>query len=272
MNKILILTLALAAIALADVLVDTDRDGIADYRVATRPETVAVRADWNRDGVIDWQDEWVVRPGWRGAYDWNGDGIIDWRDDWHVAGARPWTGDWVRADWNRDGVLDWQDGWRRLDNSWAAGSWDPLWRGEGWRPETVSVREIPSGTYPDTEWRTVEGPWDTWGWGGSWVGDWNGDGIVDWRDDWAWRDHFYGEPAGWRNGWVEDFRAAPGGVRVREVPAGSTRTVTTTPSTRTTTKPTTTTTKTTTTKPATTTTTKPAASTTTTKPATSSRR
>jgi len=89
--------------------------------------------------------------------------------------------------WNRDGVVDWQDGWRRLDDSWAVGTWDSAYRGEGWRPETVSVREVPSGFYEDTTWTNVEGPWDSFGWGGAVVADWNRDGVIDWKDDLAWR-------------------------------------------------------------------------------------
>jgi hypothetical protein len=135
-----------------------------------------------------WRDDWAVRSGSRGAHDWNGDGVIDWRDDRINYGPTAWSGDYVRADWNRDGVVDWQDGWRKLDDTWASGSWDPNWRGEGWRPESVSVREVPAGTYTDTEWRNVDGPWDTQGWGGQSYGvqsygvDWNRDGVVDFRD------------------------------------------------------------------------------------------
>jgi hypothetical protein len=200
-----ILIISFIAFAHAAVLLDLDNDGRADAVLLDRPALV----DWNRDGVFDWRDDWAVRPGWRGAWDWNGDGIIDWRDDWAANGARPWNGDWIRADWNRDGVLDWQDGWRQLDNYWAGGSWDPAWRGEGWRPETVSVREVPAyGNWQDTDWRSVEGPWDTFGWGGSWVADWNRDGVIDWKDDWAWREGLTG------------FRSGPELVNVREVPSG----------------------------------------------------
>ena len=206
---------------------------------------------------LSWRDDWAVRPGWNGAYDWNGDGIIDWRDDFTTFGAAPWAGDYIRADWNRDGVIDWQDGWRHLDNTWATGSWDPTWRGEGWRPETVSVREVPAGTYADTEWRTVDGPWDTFGWGGA-AFDWNRDGVVDWRDEVAWR----GEPV---LGAYDDLRLGEfGGIRERVVSGG--RPVAR-PAVRQAARPVTTTAArpvTTTTKPATTTTTKPAATKTTT--------
>ena len=193
-SKILALVMFVSFIgaAYAAVGYDLDGDGIVDA-----VSTGRWKADWNGDGIIDWrdpwvtsagarpiawQDDWSVRGDWRGARDWNGDGIVDWRDDWHVAGERPWNGDWVRADWNRDGVIDFQDGWRRADD-FVVGSWDPTWRGEGWRGETVSVREVPSGVYGDTQWATVEGPWDSYGWGANTrLGDWNGDGIVDWKD------------------------------------------------------------------------------------------
>lgn len=221
---------------------------------------------------LSWRDDWAVRPGFQGAYDWTGDGIIDWRDDFTTFGAAPWAGDYLRADWNRDGVVDWQDGWRKLDNTWATGSWDPTWRGEGWRPETVSVREVPAGTYADTEWRSVDGPWDTFGWGGA-AFDWNRDGVADWRDERAWR----GEPV---VGVYDDFRLGGfGGVRERVVPSArgavvssarpsvvsSGRPVTTSsarPVTTSSARPVTTTTR-----PATTTTTKPATTTTSTKAA-----
>ena len=214
-SKILVSALLVCLLASA-FAADADKKKATTTTTSTtaRPAT-AVRADWNRDGVLDWQDEWVVRPGWRGAYDWNGDGIIDWRDDWHTAGARPWTGDWLRADWNRDGALDWRDGWSALDGTWATGAWDPLWNGAGWRPEGVVVGGAP-----------VVG---TWGWN-----DWNRDGIVDWRDGWrgdAWRgdlgwNGWRGD--GWRGDWGwEGARVAPaGGLRVREVPAGTATTTT----------------------------------------------
>lgn len=197
-GKILALIMIVSFIGVSSAVIayDLDGDGIVDAYSTGR-----WKADWNGDGIIDWRDpwvttaaarplawhdDWVVRDGWRGNVDWNGDGIVDWRDDWFVGGARPWTGDWVRGDWNRDGVIDFQDGWRRADD-WVVDSWDPTWRGNGWRGETVSVREVPAGTYADSEWRTVEGPWNTYGWGGAWLGDWNGDGVVDWKDDWEWR-------------------------------------------------------------------------------------
>jgi hypothetical protein len=186
--KILYLVLLVSFIGLAysDVLLDLDNDGYADAVLIERP---ANSIDWNRDGVVDWKDDWAVRGGRRGGHDWNRDGIIDWKDDFIAGGVQPWNGDWVRADWNRDGVVDWQDGWRRMDNTWTTGSWDPNWRGEGWRPETVSVREVDAiGSWNDSQWQTIDGPWDSYGWGGSWVGDWNNDGVVDWKDDWAWRD------------------------------------------------------------------------------------
>lgn len=197
--KILVFIMAISFIGYtyAARAYDLDGDGIIDAYSTGR-----FKADWNNDGIIDWRDpwvteatvvrpqvyhdDWVVRDGWRGVGDWNGDGIVDWRDDWYVGGAQPWNGDWVRADWNRDGVIDWQDGWRRT-NDFAVDAWDPTWRGNGWRGETVSVREVPAGTYNDTEWRGVEGPWTTHGWGGAWLGDWNGDGVVDWKDDWEWK-------------------------------------------------------------------------------------
>lgn len=210
---------------------DLDGDGIADAWSTGR-----WKADWNGDGIIDhrdpwvtggarpvaWHDDWVVRDGWNGAWDRNGDGIIDWRDDWWTGSAQPWEGSWVRADWNRDGVIDWQDGWRRAGNDWVVDGWDSNWVGNGWHPETVSVREVPAGGYRDTEWRSVEGPWDTWGWGGARLGDWNGDGWIDSRDDWAWRDGFRGD---WNRDGVIDWKDRVGrgsqGVRVREVPAGT---------------------------------------------------
>lgn len=175
MNKILI--------AIAMILVIT----IASEVIETAPRLASRGAPMM--STPSWRDDWAVRSGSRGAYDWNGDGVIDWRDDRMTYGATPWEGDYVRADWNRDGVVDWQDGWRKLDNTWASGSWDPTWRGEGWRPESVSVREVPAGTYADTEWRNVDGPWDTQGWGGQSYGvqsygvDWNRDGVVDYRDN-----------------------------------------------------------------------------------------
>ena len=256
-------TLAFATIlgvALSAVAVDLDRDGIADVILPTTSVATVV------EPAFGWRDEWAVRPGWRGAHDWNGDGIIDWRDDFIVGGVRPWSGDYIRADWNGDGVIDWQDGWRRLDTTWATGAWDPTWRGEGWRPETVSVREVPAGFYQDTEWSTFDGPWDTFGWGGAVVADWNRDGVIDWRDDLAWRTPVVSAPVvsapvvsapvavDWNRDGVIDWRDGWGGptlVNVREVPAGSARAATTS-----TTKPT-----------ATKTTTKPAAAKTTTKPA-----
>ena len=138
------------------VRADWNRDGVIDWQDEWRPV-----ADWNGDGIVDWRDDWVVREGRRGAWDWNGDGIIDWRDD--VIVDEPVVREsspWVRADWNRDGVIDWQDGWRQLDSDWVTGEWDPYWRGEGWRPETVSVREVPADrAYFDTDWTPVEG-WD----------------------------------------------------------------------------------------------------------------
>jgi hypothetical protein len=184
MNKILIVIamLVVAIIATSPIAERTlaPQVGALGTPLASRAVPVA--------SVPSWRDDWAVRSGPRGAHDWNNDGVIDWRDDRLNFGATPWAGDYVRADWNRDGVVDWQDGWRKLDNTWASGSWDPTWRGEGWRPESVSVREVPAGNYADTEWRNVDGPWDTQGWGGQSYGvqsfgvDWNRDGVVDWRD------------------------------------------------------------------------------------------
>ncbi|CAI2379528.1 unnamed protein product [Moneuplotes crassus] len=185
--KTILALLAILAIAFCDVAVDLDSDGVADVIV---PDEAVVRVEPVVpvvEPVVAIEEPWAVREGWRGAYDWTGDGIIDWRDDFVVGGVRPWEGDWIRADWNRDGILDGRDGWRRFGNEWATGAWDPTWRGEGWHPETVSVREVPAGFYTDSEWRTVEGPWDTFGWGGALVADWNRDGIIDWKDDLAWR-------------------------------------------------------------------------------------
>jgi len=172
---------AVLGVALSAIAVDLDRDGIADIIIpSTSVSTI-------REPGFGWRDDWAVRPGWNGVHDWNNDGVIDWRDDFVVGGARPWSGDYVKADWNRDGVIDAADGWRRLDDSWATGSWDQSYRGEGWRPETVSVREVPTGFQQDTTWDTVDGPWDTFGWGGAHVADWNRDGVIDWKDDLAWR-------------------------------------------------------------------------------------
>ena len=188
---------AIVGIALAAVAVDLDNDGRADIIVPTTSVATVI------EPAISVRDNWAVRDGWRGAYDWNGDGVIDWRDDFLVGGVTPWHGDYVRADWNRDGVIDGRDGWRRFGETWATGSWDPTWRGEGWRPETVSVREVPAGVYTDSDWNTVEGPWETFGWGGSFVADWNRDGVIDWKDDLAWR-------GGFRGAVVEEFPAVRG--------------------------------------------------------------
>ncbi|CAI2380424.1 unnamed protein product [Moneuplotes crassus] len=168
-------------ITLCAVAVDFDRDGLADVILPNSAVTTVAPAP------VSYRDPWVVRDGWRGAYDWTGDGVIDWRDDFVVGGARPWDGDWIRADWNRDGVLDRRDGWRRFGTEWATGAWDPAWRGAGWAAEPVSVREVPAGFYNDASWRGVEGPWETFGWGGSLVADWNRDGVIDWKDDLAWK-------------------------------------------------------------------------------------
>ena len=201
MKNLLIVSVALAAIlglTLAAVAVDLDNDGKADVILPTTAVTKVVEPGFG------WRDDWNVRPGWRGAYDWNGDGIIDWRDDFLAGGVQPWHGDYIRADWNRDGVIDWQDGFRRLDNSWAVGSWDPTYRGEGWKPETVSVREVPAGFHADTEWSTVDGPWDNFGWGGPIVADWNRDGVIDWKDNLAWK--------------TPEIASTAATVSVREVP------------------------------------------------------
>eukprot|EP00345_Euplotes_harpa_P018003 CAMPEP_0168339872 /NCGR_PEP_ID=MMETSP0213-20121227/13726_1 /TAXON_ID=151035 /ORGANISM="Euplotes harpa, Strain FSP1.4" /LENGTH=246 /DNA_ID=CAMNT_0008345999 /DNA_START=35 /DNA_END=775 /DNA_ORIENTATION=+ len=202
---------AVAAGTTTAVKADWNRDGVVDWRdpwVVTGNNRLpawggAWAADWNRDGIIDWRDgwaapvttvaaapvrtvatapvatvpvttvaapittvgaapfawndDWVVRDGWRGAYDWNRDGIIDWRDDLAVSGLSGFRGDWVRADWNRDGVIDWKDGWRRLGGDWNVLTRDPSWRGNGWHPETISVKEVPtSASLKDTEWRTFE--------------------------------------------------------------------------------------------------------------------
>lgn len=195
MNKILIAIAMILAVTIATEVIGGSR--LPSSRGFASGSPVVSRAA----PVIStpsWRDDWTVRSGSRGAHDWNGDGIIDWQDDVINYGPTEWSGDYVRADWNRDGVVDWQDGWRKLDDTWASGSWDPNWRGEGWRPESVSVREVPAGTYTDTEWKNVDGPWDTQGWGvqsyavpvsGTRVGarqtfglDLNGDGVVDWRD------------------------------------------------------------------------------------------
>ena len=185
MKNLLVLA-AIVAVSFAAVAVDLDRDGIADVVLPDTAFTPII------EPAISVNQPWAVREGWRGGYDWNGDGIIDWRDDFLVSGVKPWEGTYVRGDWNRDGVIDARDGWRRFDSSWANGSWDPTWRGEGWRPETVSVREVPAGSYQDGDWKTVEGPWESFGWGGSLVGDWNRDGVIDFRDDLAWRSGFRG--------------------------------------------------------------------------------
>ena len=194
MNKILIAIAMILVITIASEVIDNSAKKsapVAAPKLANRAAPVAAPRASRAVPMMStpsWRDDWAVRSGSRGAYDWNGDGVIDWRDDRMTFGATPWEGDYVRADWNRDGVVDWQDGWRKLDNTWASGSWDPTWRGEGWRPESVSVREVPSGNYADTEWRNVDGPWDTQGWGGQTYGvqsygvDWNRDGVVDYRD------------------------------------------------------------------------------------------
>ena len=173
-------------IAFCAVAVDLNADGVADIILPATAVTTFV------EPAITVEEPWAMREGWRGGYDWNGDGMIDWRDDFIVGGAQPWEGEWMRGDWNRDGVIDDRDGWRRFGNQWATGAWDPTWRGDGWHPETVSVREVPAGFYNDSTWNTVEGPWDSFGWGGSLVGDWNRDGVVDFRDDFAWRGGFGG--------------------------------------------------------------------------------
>ncbi|CAI2378440.1 unnamed protein product [Moneuplotes crassus] len=179
--KNLVAFACILGLAFCAVAVDLDADGVADVVVPNAAVATVV------EPTVTVADPWLVRDGWRGAYDWTGDGIIDWRDDFVVGGVKPWEGDWIRADWNRDGVIDWQDGWRRFGNEWTTGAWDPTWRGDGWRADTVSVREVPAGFYTDSEWRTVEGPWDTFGWGGRFVGDWNRDGVIDFKDDLAWR-------------------------------------------------------------------------------------
>eukprot|EP00343_Euplotes_focardii_P007879 CAMPEP_0205820082 /NCGR_PEP_ID=MMETSP0206-20130828/2672_1 /ASSEMBLY_ACC=CAM_ASM_000279 /TAXON_ID=36767 /ORGANISM="Euplotes focardii, Strain TN1" /LENGTH=282 /DNA_ID=CAMNT_0053114443 /DNA_START=17 /DNA_END=865 /DNA_ORIENTATION=+ len=184
MKNLLILSVALAAIlgiTLSAVAIDLDRDGIADLILPSSSVTTIVEPGFG------WRDEWAVRPGRQGVHDWNNDGVIDWKDDFIVGGVQPWSGDYIRADWNRDGVIDSQDGWRRLDNTWATGTWDPTYRGEGWRPETVSVREVSAGLHQDTDWQSVDGPWDSFGWGGAVVADWNRDGVIDYKDDLAWR-------------------------------------------------------------------------------------
>jgi len=167
---------------------DFDRDGVIDVVVpgnGWRGDRLgAGRAGPRRAGRAD---EWaVVGDGWRGAKDWNRDGIIDWKDDWAVEGARPWSGDWARADWNRDGVIDSKDGWRRLGGAIPVDSWD-----NSWRTEPVTVRGV--GAAWNDGLRVNDGPWDSYGWGGAWAGDWNRDGVVDWQDDWAWRDGLRGD-------------------------------------------------------------------------------
>lgn len=236
-SKILVCALLVCLMASA-FAADGDKKKATTTTSSTARPATAVRADWNRDGWIDYRDPWVVRDDWRWTNDWNRDGIIDWRDDWAWRGGRvdgwdDWAwrdgfrGDWVRGDWNRDGVVDWRDGWRALDGTWATGAWDPYWNGAGWRPEGVVVRDAPVAE----TWG-----WDDWAWRDGWRGDWNRDGIVDWRDgwrgdawrgDWGWND--WAVRDGWRGDWAwEGARAAPGGVRVREVPAGSATTTTTT--------------------------------------------
>ena len=77
------------------------------------------------------------------------------------------AGSLVKADWNGDGIIDLADGWRRLQATNIPYGWDPAYRGEGWRPETVSVREVPYGVYADTDWTSVygyiNGEWTGWG-------------------------------------------------------------------------------------------------------------
>ena len=226
------------------------------------------RSDWTwRNGWSDdlaWDGRWNAqddfvfrgpeRRGWNGVpvVDWNRDGVIDWKDSaamgWGAPTWGPRRGEIVKADWNGDGVIDARDGWRRL-GEWNGGAWDPSWRGNGWRADTVSVREVPAGAqWKDSDWRSVEG-WDTpvwtepawtaptwtepawtapaWGWDAPAWGprrgeivraDWNGDGVIDAKDGWRRLGEWNGgawDPS-WRgNGWRADT------VSVREVPAGA---------------------------------------------------
>lgn len=200
--------------------------------------------------AYNWGSSVGVVDDWRFTNDWNRDGVIDWRDDFYLSGERPWTGDWLRADWNRDGVIDYSDGWRRFDNTWGVAPVNGVLPANSWRAEGAVVREVPATGFVD-DWRHIDGPWGVpeWGYGLSGWDTFNGyNGLNGWNthpavyggeafvDDWAWRD-------GWRG-------AAPVTAR----PA------TTTKATTTTAKPTTkatTTTKPATTKAATTTTAKP---------------
>ena len=141
---------------------------------------------------------WGVADDWRLTNDWNRDGVIDWRDDFWLSGERPWTGDWARADWNRDGIIDWQDGWRRLDDTWTVGAVNGVLPAGAWKAEGSVVREVPATGIYD-EWRGIDGPWTTPGWGAGWEGynGWNG-----WNDGWAtgvngWNNGWNG----WNNGW-----------------------------------------------------------------------
>ncbi|CAI2381051.1 unnamed protein product [Moneuplotes crassus] len=156
-------------------------------------------------GVVEprwggWGSQWGVADDWRLTHDWNRDGIIDWRDDYYLHGERPWAGDWLRADWNRDGALDWRDGWRRWDNTWGVGAVEGVLPAGAWRADGAVVREIPATGFVD-DWRHIDGPWgvNEWGrglpgwdnWNAGWNGwnGWNGAAV----DDWAWRDGWRGD-------------------------------------------------------------------------------
>eukprot|EP00345_Euplotes_harpa_P018077 CAMPEP_0168340042 /NCGR_PEP_ID=MMETSP0213-20121227/13830_1 /TAXON_ID=151035 /ORGANISM="Euplotes harpa, Strain FSP1.4" /LENGTH=195 /DNA_ID=CAMNT_0008346207 /DNA_START=46 /DNA_END=633 /DNA_ORIENTATION=+ len=92
---------------------------------STQAAPTSYRADWNRDGVIDWQDGWRT--------DWNGDGFLGWGEGFPGGYSYGWSeeypvgygwgegypvgygqgwnaGAWP-VDWNRDGIVDWRDNW-----------------------------------------------------------------------------------------------------------------------------------------------------------------
>ena len=214
----------------AAIGVDVDRDGRLDYVIPSARGAV-VEPAWGST----WSNGWGVRDDWRNWHDWNRDGVVDWRDDWWLAGERPWSGDWARADWNRDGVIDWQDGWRRLDDTWAVGAVNGALPVGSWRPEGTVVREVPATGIVD-DWRYVDGPWTVPEWGYGWNGIRPATEVI--VDDWALRspvttvrsDAIYDDRA-WRDGYIGDWD--------RPVVKPAARTATTTKA-----KPTTTATKT----------------------------
>ncbi|CAI2377623.1 unnamed protein product [Moneuplotes crassus] len=202
-------------------------------------------------GVVDpawtWGNEWGVADDWRLTHDWNRDGVIDWRDDFWLGGERPWDGNWMRADWNRDGALDWRDGWRRWDNGWGVAAVDGVLPAGAWRADGAVVREVPAAGFVD-DWRHIDGPWGVpeWGYGldgwDNWHNGWNGYGWNGWEtpvvggweapvvEGWrapaveGWRAPVvegWGAPVvddwAWRDGW----RAAPAATKTAAKPAAA---------------------------------------------------